>query len=131
VTLENDANAAGWAEYRFGVGSARPDHDTVMLTIGTGVGGAIISGGALFRGGFGGGGELGHVRMVPDGLPCGCGARGCLEQYGSGRALRRRAGELADAGSSGLALAQARAEHGELDGEILGRLLLAGDPGAL
>lgn len=128
VTIDNDANAAGWAEYRFGAG--RDVHDMTMLTIGTGVGGAIVSDGRLFRGGFGAGGELGHVRLVPDGLPCGCGARGCIEQYGSGRALLRMAGELADVGGIGQSLADARAERGTLDGEIVGELIAAGDPGA-
>lgn len=129
VTIDNDANAAGWAEYRFGIG--RGVRDMTVLTIGTGVGGAIVSDGRLFRGGFGAGGELGHMRLVPEGLPCGCGARGCIEQYGSGRALLRLAGEIADAGGVGLALAEARREHGALDGAVVGSLIAAGDPGAL
>lgn len=87
IVIENDANAAGWAEYRFGAGK-HVTHMT-MLTVGTGVGGAIIINGDLFRGGFGAGAELGHLRVVPDGLACGCGQRGCIEQYGSGRALLR------------------------------------------
>ncbi len=129
VTVDNDANAAGWAEFRFGAGQ-EVDAMT-MLTIGTGVGGAIVSQGELFRGGFGTGGELGHLRLVPDGLPCGCGARGCLEQYGSGRALLRIANEIADAGGIGLALADARAERGSLDGSSVSALIAAGDPGAV
>lgn len=129
ITIDNDANAAGWAEFRFGAG--RTVSDMTMLTIGTGVGGAIVSGGALFRGGFGAGAELGHLRVVPDGLPCGCGARGCIEQYGSGRALLRMANEIADVGGIGLALAEARREHGALDGEIVGGLIAARDPGAV
>ncbi|HEY1106471.1 MAG TPA: ROK family protein, partial [Agromyces sp.] len=84
VVIDNDANAAGWAEFRFGAG--RLVSDMVMLTIGTGVGGAIVANDRLFRGGFGAGAELGHLRVVPDGLACGCGQRGCIEQYGSGRA---------------------------------------------
>jgi len=128
ITIDNDANAAGWAEFRFGVG--RGVNDMTMLTIGTGVGGAIVTGGHLFRGGFGAGAELGHMRIVPDGLPCGCGARGCIEQYGSGRALLRMANEIADVGGIGLALAEARREHGELDGTIVGTLISQGDPGA-
>lgn len=129
VTIDNDANAAGWAEYRFGAG--RAVRDMTMLTIGTGVGGAIVNDGRLFRGGFGAGAELGHMRLVPDGLPCGCGARGCIEQYGSGRALLRMANEIADVGGIGLALADARREHGELDGTIVGGLIAEGDPGAV
>jgi glucokinase len=87
IVIENDANAAGWAEYRFGAGK-HVTHMT-MLTVGTGVGGAIVINGELFRGGFGAGAELGHLRVVPGGLECGCGQRGCIEQYGSGRALLR------------------------------------------
>ena len=129
VVIENDANAAGWAEYRFGAG--RGVNDMTLLTIGTGVGGAIVSGGRLFRGGFGAGAEIGHLRLVPDGKPCGCGARGCLEQYGSGRALLRRANKVADAGGIGQALANARSAAGELNGHLVGDLIAAHDPGAL
>ena len=129
ILIENDANAAGWAEFRFGAG--RPFHDMVMLTIGTGVGGAIVAGGRLFRGGFGAAAELGHLRLVPNGLPCGCGAHGCIEQYGSGRALLRIANEYADAGGVGLGLAAARSRKGKLTGKEVGRLILAGDGGAL
>ncbi|BDZ66197.1 ROK family glucokinase [Agromyces mangrovi Wang et al. 2018] len=128
VVIENDANAAGWAEFRFGAG--RLVSDMCMLTIGTGVGGAIVASDTLFRGGFGAGAELGHMRLVPGGLPCGCGQRGCLEQYGSGRALMRMAGEIADGGGIGLGLARVRAERGKLDGRGVGDLIAEGDPGA-
>ena len=129
VIIENDANAAGWAEFRFGAG--RTHSDMVMLTIGTGVGGAIVSSDRLFRGGFGAGAELGHMRVVPNGLPCGCGAYGCIEQYGSGRALLRIANEFADAGGVGLALADVRSAKGELTGLDVSDLIMAGDAGAL
>lgn len=129
ITIDNDANAAGWAEFRFGAG--RLVSDMTMLTIGTGVGGAIVTRDQLFRGGFGAGAELGHMRVVPDGLPCGCGARGCIEQYGSGRALLRMANEIADVGGIGLALGQAREANGSLTGAIVGDMIAAGDPGAL
>jgi glucokinase len=129
ITIDNDANAAGWAEFRFGAG--RLVSDMTMLTIGTGVGGAIVTGDRLFRGGFGAGAEIGHLRVVPGGLPCGCGARGCIEQYGSGRALLRMANEMADAGGIGVALADARADNGGLTGELVGGLIAAGDPGAV
>jgi glucokinase len=130
IIVENDANAAGWAEFRYGAG--RLVSDMVMLTIGTGVGGAIVANDRLFRGGFGAGAELGHMRVVPDGLPCGCGARGCIEQYGSGRALLRMANELADAGGPhGEALADVRRRNGALTGVDVSALIVAGDPGAL
>ena len=82
-----------------------------MLTIGTGVGGAIVSGGRLFRGGFGAAGEIGHLRVVPGGHPCGCGQKGCIEQYGSGRALLRFANDIADAGGIGQSLARGAARR--------------------
>ncbi len=129
VVIDNDANAAGWAEFRFGAG--RLVSDMVMLTIGTGVGGAIVTEDRLFRGGFGAGAELGHMRLIPDGYPCGCGQHGCLEQYGSGRALLRFANEFADAGGIGQALADRRAEVGVLTGHDVSDLLIAGDGGAL
>ena len=129
ILIENDANAAGWAEFSFGAGQLYSD--MVMLTIGTGVGGAIISENRLFRGGFGCAAELGHLRVVPDGRACGCGAKGCIEQYGSGRALLRIANELADAGGIGQGLATARKGKGKLTGKDVGRLIEEGDSGAL
>jgi len=129
IVIENDANAAGWAEFRYGAGQS--DRNMVMLTIGTGVGGAIITDGKLFRGGFGSAAELGHLRVVPEGLPCGCGAHGCLEQYGSGRALLRIANEIADSGGVGQILADVRAKAEVLTGLDLSTLIEAGDAGAL
>jgi glucokinase len=89
VVIENDANAAAWAEYRFG--AARGRDDVVMVTVGTGIGGALVLGGTLYRGGFGLAGEIGHWVLDPDGPPCGCGRRGCWEQFASGNALLRDA----------------------------------------
>lgn len=129
ITIDNDANAAGWAEYRFGAG--RDSSDMTLLTIGTGVGGAVVVDGRLLRGGFGAAGEIGHLRVVPGGLPCGCGQRGCIEQYGSGRSLLRYANEIADAGGIGLNLAAARAASAQLDGVSVGALIEDHDPGAL
>lgn len=129
VTIENDANAAGWAEFRFGAG--RGVHDMVMLTMGTGVGGAVIANGSLYRGGHGSAGELGHARFERGGLLCGCGQRGCLEMYASGRALQRAANVVADDPTTGAALARARAEHGKISGSAISRLVRAGDAGAL
>jgi glucokinase len=129
ITIDNDANAAGWAEFRFGAG--RDVRDMTMLTIGTGVGGAIVTEGRLFRGGFGAGAELGHMRVVPGGLPCGCGSHGCIEQYGSGRALLRMANAIADVGGIGQKMASVRDEKGSLNGDDLGVLIADGDPGAV
>jgi len=129
VTIDNDANAAGWAEFRFGAG--RDVNHMVMLTMGTGVGGAVVLEGELYRGGHGIAGELGHMRFTRDGLPCGCGQNGCLEQYASGRALQREANAIADAGGIGEALAAVRVQKGTISGPAVSRLVLAGDPGAL
>ncbi|MFE1666175.1 ROK family glucokinase [Microbacterium sp. P02] len=129
VTIDNDANAAGWAEFRYGAG--RGFTDMVMLTMGTGVGGAVVIGGGLHRGGHGIAGELGHTRFIRDGHPCGCGQSGCLEQYASGRALQREAHAIADGGGIGAGLAALRTETGALEGPDISRLVLAGDPGAI
>jgi glucokinase len=91
VVLENDANAAGWGEFRFGAG--RDVSSMIMLTIGTGVGGALVDDGRLLVGGFGMAAELGHIIIEPGGRLCGCGNYGCLEQYASGTALMRDARE--------------------------------------
>jgi glucokinase len=114
VTLENDANAATWGEFRFGVAAGA--EDMVMVTVGTGIGGGIVAGGDLMRGAFGVAAELGHVRVVPNGIRCGCGNRGCWEQYASGNALVREARELVISGTP----------HAARLGE-----LCAGDPAAL
>jgi glucokinase len=129
VLLENDANAAGWAEFRFGAG--KDVQSMIMLTIGTGVGGAIISEGKLLKGGFGIGGELGHVLSVPEGRVCGCGLKGCLETYASGTALLLAARELAKSDNSkGLRLNELAADGGELSGEMVYQAIMEGDAGA-
>ena len=95
VVIENDANAAAWGEAKCGAGKNQ-DH-MMMLTVGTGIGGGIVVNGALYRGAFGIAAEFGHMRVVPDGHICGCGARGCFEQYASGNALLRHAREAINA----------------------------------
>ena len=130
VIIENDANAAGWAEYRYGAG--RGFKHMVMLTLGTGVGGAVIVDGRMLRGGFGVAGELGHLRVVPDGIPCGCGQNGCIESYASGTALLREARELAESGKpEGARLAELQAQAGELTGKEVYQALVEKDPGAV
>ena len=130
VIIENDANAAGWAEYRYGAG--RGYRHMVMLTIGTGVGGAVIVDSKMLRGGFGIAGELGHLRVVPNGRPCGCGQNGCLESYGSGSALLRAAKELAQSSDAlGQRLRELEAEAGQLTGNEVYKAILEGDAGAL
>jgi len=94
VTVENDANAAAWAEYRFGAAKGEPV--VVCVTLGTGIGGGLVVAGTLFRGAYGVAGEWGHMCMVPGGRRCACGNRGCWEMYASGTALARDARELAE-----------------------------------
>ena len=91
VVLENDANAAAWGEKSFGAGVGK--ENMLMVTVGTGIGGGIIVNGQLLRGAFGIAAEIGHLRVLPEGHLCGCGARGCFEQYASGNALLRHARE--------------------------------------
>jgi glucokinase len=85
VILENDANAAALGEKWIGAG--REVDDLVMLTLGTGIGGGIISGGKVLRGFMGMAGELGHITAVPYGNPCGCGNSGCVEKHASATAI--------------------------------------------
>ncbi|MCD2190122.1 ROK family protein [Actinomycetospora soli] len=95
VTLEHDANAAGLAEHR--VGAAAGARVAVLVALGTGIGAALVIDGHVFRGAFGVAPELDHVVVVPDGRPCPCGKRGCLERYCSGTALGASADELVSA----------------------------------
>ncbi|QOR47824.1 ROK family protein [Trueperella pecoris] len=91
VRIVNDADAAAWGECRFG--AARRYSSVVAITVGTGIGGAAIIGGTLLEGRHGLLAEFGHMTLVPDGLPCGCGRFGCWEQYCSGTRLSALAAE--------------------------------------
>lgn len=132
VVVENDANAAAWAEYRFGAG--RGASQMVAITLGSGVGGALIIEGNLIRGHQGLAGELGHCPATTDGYPCVCGRKGCLENYASGRALARRSvfdgtGSLMDAAARGdqTALAEYRRMGADL-GRALASTVLVLNP---
>ncbi len=127
LTVENDANAAAWGEFRFGAGS-EVDH-LVFVTLGTGVGGGVISHGVLLRGAQGAGGELGHVTIQATGPRCACGNRGCLEALASGTAISRRARELASEKPNS-ALGRLAAER-KILGEDVTRLAREGDELAL
>ncbi|HET7387902.1 MAG TPA: ROK family glucokinase [Nocardioidaceae bacterium] len=97
VLVDNDANTTAWAELRFG--AARDHRHVLCVTLGTGIGGALILDGSVYRGGHGMAGEFGHMQVVPQGRFCECGNRGCWEQYSSGNALVREARELVTARS--------------------------------
>ena len=126
VVIENDANAAGWAEFRFGAASQYGS--MMMLTLGTGVGGAVVADGNLMRGGFGIGGELGHITVVDGGLKCGCGRHGCVEQYSSGTALLRELRKIAASGSKDGARLRELAGDSELSGHHAYQAFQDGDP---
>ncbi len=97
VALENDADATALAEHRFGAGKGA--RNMAFITVGTGVGAGLIADGGLLRGAFGAGGEVGHIPVEPEGRPCTCGLRGCLEAYSSGPSLVRLAIERGFVGS--------------------------------
>ena len=97
LVVDNDANASVWAEYRFGAG--RHESHLVMVNLGTGIGGGIVMADRVIRGRFGIAGEFGHMQVVPDGIRCQCGNRGCWEQYASGNALVREARALMESNS--------------------------------
>jgi len=107
VDVENDVNAAALGEAYFG--SARGIADFLCLTYGTGIGGAIVIDGQIYRGLHGLAGEFGHlVTHAQDGLPCTCGQTGCYEQYASAAALVRQAVRINPAWSNGRLLTEAR-----------------------
>ena len=127
----NDADAAAWAEYRYG--AARGADLALMITLGTGIGGGIVMGGRLHRGSHGVAGEWGHMRVVPDGRLCACGNRGCWEQYASGTALGQTAREVARSSPAAAALLLERVdgEADRLTGEHVATAAADGDPLAL
>lgn len=131
VVVENDANAAGWAEFRFG--AAQDASDMLMLTVGTGLGGALVLDGRLVRGSGGFAGEVAHMNLVPEGQWCGCGRRGCLEQYTSGTALVRaaRARAVSSEPLYATLLERAGGDASVIDGPMVTHAAQAGDEGAI
>jgi glucokinase len=131
TVVENDANAAAWGEFRYGAG--RGAHTAVCVTVGTGIGGGIIHEDRLVRGSYGMAAEFGHVVRVPEGRLCGCGRRGCWEQYASGNALLRVARELAAERRSeaGLLLALGDGTPEGVTGQHVTTAARDGDPVAL
>jgi glucokinase len=124
----NDADAAAWAEYRYG--AARGSSLMLMITLGTGIGGGIVIDGRLQRGSHGVAGEWGHMRVVPDGRLCACGNRGCWEQYASGNALGHTAREVADNSPAAAAdlLDRVGGDAARITGEVVARAAADGDP---
>lgn len=131
LIVENDANAAAWAEYRFG--AARGARVEVCVTLGTGIGGGVVVSGILYRGAYGIGCEFGHMTVVLDGRRCACGNRGCWEMYASGTALARDARELAEASPAAAhrLLELAGGSKTGLTGQVVTTAALEGDPAAV
>ncbi|HVE75803.1 MAG TPA: ROK family protein [Actinomycetota bacterium] len=128
VLIDNDANCAAWAEWKFG--SGRGSTNMVMLTLGTGVGGGIVIGGRLYRGSNGMAGELGHVVIDPAGGECACGRVGCLEAQASGNAIGRLARELGTVEAAEIA-EDAGSESEELSGKQVAAAAQRGNRAAL
>ena len=129
VVADNDATCAGWAEVRHG--SARGAGHVLMVTLGTGIGGALVSDGRLMRGANGFAGEIGHMVVDPGGPPCPCGRSGCWERYASGSGLGRLAREAAHAGQSDLLVDLAGGDPEGVRGEHVTAAAASGDPGAV
>ena len=127
VVIENDANAAAWGEFTYGAGA--DVDDLLLVTVGTGVGGGLVLDGELYRGAFGVGGEIGHLRVVRDGQLCGCGKHGCLEQYASGTALVRNARAAAAGGGHAAdeLVARAGGDPHAIDGPLITQAAQEGD----
>ena len=124
VVLENDANAAALGEKW--LGAAAGVDDMCMFTLGTGVGGGLVMQGQIWHGMTGMAGELGHINVEPDGHPCKCGSRGCLEQYASATAIKRMAQE-AIAGGQAPQMARALKEDVEFTSKVIFDLAMQGD----
>jgi len=132
VVVENDANVAAWAEFRYGA-AEDADDSMVLFTVGTGIGGGIVLGGQIVRGAHGVAAELGHVQAVPNGHLCGCGRRGCIEQYASGNALVRfaQSGAKDDAAKAAILLAKADGDVAGITGPMVTEAAREGDSVAI
>ncbi len=131
VHVENDANAAAWGEAV--AGAAKGTRDSVMITLGTGVGGGVIIGGKVFSGFNYAGTELGHIVIEVNGKPCGCGRRGCWEAYSSATGLVNMTKEkIAECEASGRAtlMTELVNKHGKVNGRIAFEAQRAGDAAA-
>ena len=126
VEVDNDATCAAWGERE--LGAARGLDEVVLVTLGTGIGGGIVSGGRVLRGANRFGGEIGHMVVDPDGLECPCGRRGCWERYASGSGLGRLAREAAMAGRAPRLLELAGGDAAAVKGEHVSVAVSEGDP---
>jgi glucokinase len=127
VILENDANVAALGEQW--MGAARDADSMCMFTLGTGVGSGLVIGGKIWHGMMGMAGECGHITVYPDGVPCGCGNRGCVEQYSSATAVKRMAIEAIATGKAP-ELARAMSENAEFSSKVVFQYAMQGDAAA-
>jgi len=125
VVVGNDANAAALAEKRFGAGQGV--EDLLYVTVSTGIGSGIISGGRLVLGAHGSAGEIGHIPILPDGARCQCGQRGCLEALAAGPALARDAAERIAAGMPSSILVLVQGDPAQITAEVVARAAAHGD----
>jgi len=128
LALENDANLAGLAEYRFGAG--RGCSPLLYLTVSTGIGGAFLLDGKLVVGARGAAGEVGHLMLVPNGPLCGCGNRGCLEALASGTAVARRARESVRRSVPSVLTERFASRPSRITAAVVADVARAGDPEA-
>jgi glucokinase len=128
VILENDANAAALGEKW--LGAARDYSSMCMFTLGTGVGGGLVLGGKIWHGMTGMAGELGHITVYPDGYPCPCGNRGCVEQYASATAVVRMAREAIEGEHADQLRRAAEGRDKEFNSRIVYQLAVQGDKAA-
>lgn len=126
--VDNDANTAAYAEYRFGAG--RGYRHLLLVTVGTGIGGGIVSDGRLFRGSNGFAAEIGHIVVEPDGPVCGCGNRGCWEQIAAGRAIDRLGREEARRHEGSMLLRLAGGDPERVTGRLVTEAARRGDGAA-
>jgi glucokinase len=129
VVVDNDANCATWCEFR--IGAAVNTTDAVLVTLGTGIGAGVVTGGRLHRGGHGFAGEPGHMVIDPVGPPCPCGRRGCWERFASGSGLGRLGRDAAEADRAPRLVELASGDGVDVRGEHVTRAAIEGDPAAL
>ena len=125
VVIENDVRAAAWGEYAYGAG--RGTDSLVAVFVGTGIGSGAVLDGRLWRGAGNAAGEIGHTQVVPDGVPCPCGARGCLERYASGSGLQQRFRDAMTAGTPTTLTERTSRDVGRLTAELVYEAAEAGD----
>lgn len=126
VVIENDANAAALGEHWIGAGAGF--RHMICITLGTGVGGAIILDNRIWRGANGAGGEVGHMTVVEDGVRCGCGAPGCLEAYASAPAIARQARQALKDGQTSRLTDLCGSDPEKIDAAMVAQAAREGDP---